>query len=165
MYIFLLYLLFAAAFDLRERRVPNWLVIAGCLSAALTLLLDIQPLSLTGTQAVTGAFAGFFGLLIFYVLGLMGAGDVKFAGALGLWIGWQMIIPVWAVGTMIAGMHGVFTLITRWLARGAGVQVTETKTNLTQPARFHRDRWKRETPYAACLAAGTVIVMFWNSAT
>jgi prepilin peptidase CpaA len=164
--LFLLFLLFAAVFDLRKRRIPNWLVIAGSLSAAFTLIFDVQPFNLTWPQTAVGALIAFFGLLLFYSIGLMGAGDIKFAGVLGLWMGWQLIIPVWAVGSVIAGLHGIFILATRWLERRSCVPVAnEIKEDLAPPALFLRNRWKRETPYAACLASGAVIVLFWNSST
>ncbi|MDW5441683.1 prepilin peptidase [Polaromonas sp. SM01] len=161
-----MFLLFAAVFDLRKRRIPNWLVIAGSFSAALTLFFDIQPFNLTWPQAVVGALIAFFGLLIFYSMGLMGAGDIKFAGVLGLWMGWQLIILVWTVGSVIAGLHGIFILATRCLERRTYAPVAnEIKADMAPPALFQRNRWKRETPYAACLAAGAVIVLFWNSST
>lgn len=111
----LLWLLTAIVQDGRERRVRNWLVLAGAALALLALALDLQPFALPWTDALLGAAAGFAGLLCFYLLGLMGAGDVKFAGALGLWVGLQPLLFIWLAASLLAGLHALLWLaLQRW---------------------------------------------------
>ena len=38
----------------------------------------------------------------------MGAGDVKFATALGLWVGWKLLLPIWALSCVFSLVHGLF---------------------------------------------------------
>ncbi|WP_390349679.1 prepilin peptidase [Variovorax boronicumulans] len=97
------------------RRVPNWLVVAGAGLAITALGLGAGPLGHDWRAALFGAGAGFGFLLLFYATGLMGAGDVKFASALGLWVGLPALAPIWIGASLIAGIHSVLWLaLRRW---------------------------------------------------
>jgi prepilin peptidase CpaA len=138
-----------AAFDLSRRRVPNWLVVAGIATAAGLLALGAHPFGLGWSDAVLGALIAFGALLPFYVLGVMGAGDVKFAGALGLWLGLMPLIPIWLGASLLAGAHALlWVALQRWpvaprlaLALGATGEPRST----------------RRVPFAAYLAVATLI--------
>lgn len=113
--VLLLWLLTAIGQDGVQRRVRNWLVLAGMVSALAALALGQHPFGLTGSQALVGGAAAFGGLLCFYTFGLMGAGDVKFAGALGLWLGLPPLLPIWLAASLLAGLHGLLWLaLQRW---------------------------------------------------
>lgn len=113
--VLLLWLLTAIVQDGVQRRVRNWLVLAGMVLALAALALDLQPFGLTWPQALVGGAAAFGGLLCFYAFGLMGAGDVKFAGALGLWLGLPPLLPIWVAASLLAGLHGLLWLaLQRW---------------------------------------------------
>src|SRR5262245_17097417 len=96
----------ACIFDLRTRRIPNWLTFG---TAALGFLFHL----VTGGFGALGlsALGWLAGALIFVVpfaLGGMGGGDLKLLAALGAWIGPQD--AVWlALYTGIAG--GVMGII------------------------------------------------------
>ena len=87
--LFVLFVL-TIIFDLRERRIPNWLTLssmfAGMAYHAATgglqgLIFSIQGLAL-----------GFTLLILFYAAGGMGAGDVKLMGAVGSILGPMNVI-------------------------------------------------------------------------
>ncbi|WP_198970034.1 A24 family peptidase [Xylophilus sp. ASV27] len=104
----LLLLLAVWVHDWRRRRVPNRLVLAGLLAGAAALLPGVhQPLGVGPWQALAGMLVGFFCLLPFYPLGWMGAGDVKFAGVLGLWFGVQPLLPIWCLASLLAALHAL----------------------------------------------------------
>jgi prepilin peptidase CpaA len=76
----------ACVYDLRWRRIPNWLVLVlGLLGVAFTLG------RLPGRAGIGTAAAGFaVGLLLWIVpfaLRMLGAGDVKLFAAAGIWVG------------------------------------------------------------------------------
>ncbi|CAN7602617.1 A24 family peptidase [Variovorax paradoxus] len=160
----LFWLLFVAVYDFRKRRVPNWLVLAGSVLALAALSIGTQPFGISWTAAATGAAAGFGFLLLFYVAGLMGAGDVKFAGALGLWVGLSALIPIWVIASLLAALHSVLWLVLRrWpsfprlyllLSDQRPATVDEGNVRSHGRARF--------IPYAAYLALATVVWMVWG---
>lgn len=131
------WLICIAGNDLTRRKVPNTLVVGGAVLALLALGIDRQPLGVGWLEALGAATAGFLGLLAFYVFRLMGAADVKFAAALGLWVGLWPLAFVWTGASLLAGLHALVLVTWR---RYAG---------------FARSR-RREIPYAAYMAAAAM---------
>lgn len=82
-------------------------------------------------------------MLLFYALGLMGAADVKFAAALGLWIGPWPLLWVWVGASLLAGVHALALLVWR------------SRTGLPRTR-------KREIPYAAHMAMVTMGWLAWQ---
>lgn len=93
-------LLVASLCDLRQRRVPNLLILVGSLTAVGLALSPWAVLS-----PLMALFGGLVGLLLFlppYALGLMGAGDVKLLGMCGLFLG-PVLVLQGALYAMLAG--------------------------------------------------------------
>ena len=139
--VLLAWLACTAFHDLRYRRVPNWLVLAGALSALAALGLGLQPFGVGWPAALTGFAAAFCFLLLFYATRLMGAGDVKFAAALGLWVGLQPLLPIWIGASLLAALHGALT----WIRKNKPLE-----------------RRRRQIPYAAHMAAASFGWMAWR---
>jgi prepilin peptidase CpaA len=160
--VFLFWLLFIAVNDFRKRCVPNWLVLSGAALALASLAIGLQPFKIDWMAALTGATIGFGFLLLFYAVGLMGAGDVKFAGALGLWVGLPALVPIWIVASLLAGAHATLWLILQrwpWFPRlaqilSAGQRPAANGEEASQKTRF--------IPYAAYLALATAVWMVWG---
>ena len=157
----LLWLLCVAVYDFRKRRVPNWLVLSGAVMALAAISFGAQPFDVGWTAALAGAAAGFGFLLLFYAMGLMGAGDVKFAGALGLWVGLSALVPIWIGASLMAGVHSALWLaLKRWplfpplaLLLGGPSRTPETRAPARRP---------RIVPYAAYLTLATAAWMVWG---
>jgi len=155
-----MWLLFVIVYDLRQRRVPNWLVLAGAFSALATQALGAGPFGHDWPAALLGGAVGFGFLLVFYALGLMGAGDVKFAGALGLWVGPSALLPIWVIGSLLGGLHAVLWLgLRQWpISNRLSLMLfgpSQISANST-PTRV------RFIPYAAYLALAAAIWMVWG---
>lgn len=97
----LLVLAIASCFDLRQRRIPNVLPIivfaAGLLMLALAPQHAISP---GGGASIVGLVLGAAALMPGYLLGALGAGDVKLMAASGFVVGWVvalMLIVMWAL--------------------------------------------------------------------
>ena len=77
----------AVAHDLRARRIPNLLTLPACLGFL------VLRLALSGADGLISGLAGLgLGLALMlpaYGLGVMGGGDVKLAGLVGLVLGWH----------------------------------------------------------------------------
>jgi len=124
----------AMAWDVRTRRIPNWLTL-GAAGVALGYALFSGGLSGLGF-AVGGWLVGAALFFPLFALGGMGAGDVKLLAALGAWLGpvdavWLAIFASIAGGAMavvVSMYHGylgqagtnMWFMLTHW--RAAGVQ-------------------------------------------
>lgn len=79
--------------DLRTLKIPNWLTVSAFVAG-----LAFHAITQDGWNRLTFALGGFavgFGvMLVLWLIGGSGAGDVKLMGALGAWIGatsWLMV--------------------------------------------------------------------------
>jgi prepilin peptidase CpaA len=98
-----------AAWDLKSRRIPNYLTFCGAL-AGLGFQLGFHgfPGLLNGLE---GLGLGFFLLLVPYLLGGMGGGDVKASAALGAWLGPQRAFVLF----LYMGICGGLIILVVWL--------------------------------------------------
>ena len=154
----------ACVFDLRTRRIPNWLTFG---SAALALGFQFAAGGLSGVgHGILGWMTGVAVLLTPFLLGGMGGGDVKLVGALGAWLGpgetfWvvmytgiagaamALVVGAWQ-GYLRQALSNVWLLLTHW--RVAGLRPFPELTLSTS-------RGPR-LAYAVPILAGT-IVMLW----
>lgn len=159
--ICLLWLLFVAVYDFRQRRVPNWLVLAGAVLALAALALGSNPFDSDWGSSLFGAAVGFGCLLLVYTTGLMGAGDVKFAGVLGLWVGFTALLPIWIISSLLAAIHGLLWIfLQRWpLSPGFAGLLFRQPLSVGKAPTTGRIRF---IPYAAYLALATVLWMIWS---
>lgn len=159
--ICLLWLIAVAVYDFRERRVPNWLVLAGIVLALAAQALSSNPFGSSWQSSFLGGAIGFGFLMFFYVTGLMGAGDVKFTGALGLWVGFSALVPIWIIASLMAGAHSVL-----WLALKHWPFFPRLALVLAGPSRASEPdalpRRVRIIPYAAYLALAAAAWMVWG---
>lgn len=110
---FVFWLAGVAVCDFAKRRVPNRWLLAGAILAIVALIWNVSPLAVTWQQALAGGIGAFTILLGFYALGMMGAGDVKFAGVLGLWLGGPALVPIAVGAGVLAFGHALFCLARR----------------------------------------------------
>lgn len=95
-------LVLAAGIDARSHRIPNWLTlpgtVVGLLYSAFTPVWDTH-----GFLRSFGGWAIGFGLVFpFYLMRMMGAGDVKLMAMAGAWLGIS-VIPSAVLGSFVAG--------------------------------------------------------------
>ena len=95
----------AAVFDLRYRRIPNWLVLLAFSSGLLARGFLGLDAVLSGLLAAALAFV--FGLL-FYLLGGLGAGDVKLMGGLAAFLGLEGLLTGLAVMAAVGVLMALF---------------------------------------------------------
>jgi prepilin peptidase CpaA len=154
----------ACWFDVRTRRIPNWLTFP---AAALGLVAATFANGGSGTASSAGGLL--FGLGLFFPLFLLkglGAGDVKLMGALGAWLGTSVIFGV-AFYTSLAGGVLALALIVRHryaaqAARNLWLLLTHWRVFGIEPV----DAVTLETskgpklPYALPIATGLALT-FW----
>jgi prepilin peptidase CpaA len=130
--------------DLRNRRIPNWLVLP-------FLVLGIAASGwLQGWHGIGQSFAGLgLGLLIYgflFWMGGMGAGDVKLCAAIGAWIGPNQLF----IALVVTAMAGGIMVLCWALVGGFFKDLFTGKGN----------HLKRKMPYAPAIAVGTLISFF-----
>jgi len=85
----------AASIDVRKRKIPNWVTLP---SAMTGVLLNFSFFGFRGLlSAIFGILAGFFLLFFVYLMGGMGAGDVKLMAVIGAFLGpWLVFVAfIW----------------------------------------------------------------------
>jgi len=121
-------LLIAAITDYRTHRIPNWLVLSGALFGVIYNIAVPPFLHASWLWPLQGLGLGFVVFLPLYLLGVMGAGDVKLMAMVGAIIG--PIDTVWVLlYTMITG--GVLSIV-MVLARGTATRLWRNLSTLFQ---------------------------------
>ena len=148
-----------AVTDIRRFRVPN----------AITLSLLVSGLIYQATvegwpglaRGVGGAAFGFACLIVPYLLGGMGAGDVKLLAGLGAWLGLSMTSDVLIAAALFGGFYALIlatmtgsvrrTLddLKSLIDRGARAAEVPVQRVVEQPGRR-----RRLVPFAAMVALG-----------
>lgn len=149
--IFLMWICISASIDFIYRKFFNWLAILGGLTAILSISIypESHPVNIAILDSVLGAVVAFFALLVFYGLKMMGAGDVKFAAVLGLWVGWKLLLPIWTLSCLFAVVHGLFS-------RSALKYFFVATSFMKDGTEAGNEKF---IPYVTYLSAATVIVL------
>jgi len=161
-------LVVAVLHDLRERRIPNFLVVGGIVIALLVSAID-KGLGGIGSS-LTGMLLGMALFLPFFALRLIGAGDVKLFGVVGGFVGVNALLMVWFYTLLAGGVLGVVSIL---LARSAPQFFRNMKlllismTYRVQGVGMSLEEMATQTsvriPYAVAIAAGVVIWMVRQS--
>src|ERR1700690_3011171 len=107
--------------DWRSRRIPNWLTVPGLvLGIAANSWLRGWP---GARDSLLGAGLGLLLLLPFVWIRSLGAGDWKFVGALGAFLGPQNLLTVLLLGILVNGLMAVIMVIMK-------KRVRETASNM-----------------------------------
>ncbi|WP_316157585.1 A24 family peptidase [Cupriavidus sp. BIC8F] len=152
----------AAISDLRSRRIPNWLVVAGLL---VSLVLQISQLgAASGAWTwLTGALAGLVPFVVLYLMRALGAGDAKLMAAIGAFVGPQpllyiMLVTFLAGGVMALVMIAIFRSPRQALA-SISVMLMSLPFGVTSVHTAGEDKTPgSRLPYAVPIAAGVLLV-------
>ncbi|QTO49867.1 A24 family peptidase [Burkholderia latens] len=146
--IFLVWATLVGASDIRSRRIPNALVIAGLVGALTGAAISGNPFGVTMGQSMIGAFVGLVCFSLFFALRVMGAADVKVFAVLGAWCGVQALPWLWLIASIAAAFHALSVMV---LSRTSISALCKRDT----PAMTLGGR--RATPYAALLVMPAVV--------
>jgi prepilin peptidase CpaA len=158
-----------AAGDLHSRRIPNYLTFGGALAG---LVFQTAVLGWPGfVQSVLGAFLGLALLLPAYILGGMGAGDVKALAALGAWLGPKACFSVFCYMGLAGGVLSLGVLIWKgilWRYLKHGYQLLQNfvfcrDRRLLLETLPHGSGQTSGLPYGVAIALGMVAYLQWGS--
>jgi prepilin peptidase CpaA len=146
--------------DVRSRRIPNVLVGGMLVFAFLGGVLGTSPAGSVGA-ALLGALCGLALWLPFWLLGMLGAGDVKFYAAGAAWLGpslgWRAALLAallgGALGVLIAarerGVSGTAALVSAQVMHPGAFIASADVTSIEDAARTF--------PYAVPMAAALAV--------
>ncbi|WP_279615873.1 A24 family peptidase [Paenibacillus pectinilyticus] len=99
----------AFVYDMRFARLPNKLTMFGVLAGLLFHAVNEGWSGLV--VAIIGALTGFLVVLILYLLGGLGAGDVKLFAAIGAMMGVLFVLQTLMYAILCAGFIGLIILL------------------------------------------------------
>jgi prepilin peptidase CpaA len=110
-------LLVAGVTDLRSSKIPNWLTISAMTAGLLShSLFNGMSGFLFSAKGLGLGFALFF---LLYVLGGMGAGDVKLLAAVGSFIGAEAVFTAGIVTMLLGGLYAIAMMISYYGVRAS----------------------------------------------
>jgi prepilin peptidase CpaA len=156
----------AAVYDVRFRRIPNWLTLSGVLlGLALNSFLNVMGLNwysgFNWRSALAGmglAFAVYFPL---YLLRGMGAGDVKLMAAIGAIVGPSNWFGIFVLSNLLGGLIAVFLLLSKGRARRTFSNVGYMLNELAhfRPPYLRREELDLKSPKAVTMPHGLAIAI------
>jgi prepilin peptidase CpaA len=163
--------LIAAVTDVWKYKVYNLLTFPLLASGLLYHVVRGGSLGLTGS--ILGALVGFGLMILLYMMGGMGAGDVKFVTALGAWLGLPLTLYVLIVGCIAAGIYAAVLLVAAPSRRETMLNIQILWLRLICLGRHlgsedrveaevkRPDRRRRLIPFSAMIALGLVATFLW----
>lgn len=152
----------AAAIDVKQRRIPNWLtypsIILGVLLRGMLLGWEGVASALAGCVLAGGIF------LLFYLVRAMGAGDVKLVAALGSLLGPSdavvMLLATAICGGVMAIVYAVYRkrACATFVNVGAALQFHAVSGLRAHPELNLDNPVALRMPYGLAIAAGTLCV-------
>ena len=150
----------ASVFDVRSRRIPNWVSVAGALvGIGLNAFLADSP---SGAWfALKGLLLGFGVYFLLYALRAMGAGDVKLMAAVGSIVGWQNWFGIFIITAILGGLMALILVVAKGRLQktlfNVGFILSEMKRG--RPAYLEREELDVKSSKAVGLPHGAVIAV------
>ena len=164
--ILLALLLIASISDCRSYRIPNWLTVGGTTFALLySLVVPFSPQM--GFGWALGGFAlGLSFMLPLYMLGLMGAGDVKLMAMVGAFLGMTgtlyAVLLVFICGGLSALAYSAWRHSLRQLFSNVQLKLRTLLVSSfggSQPHAAMASPSAGRLPYAVSITLGTLIFL------
>ena len=113
----------ASYFDLKERRVPNKLILmmlgTWAFAMSVRLLIDFESAIQVMSDGAIGATVSGGLFMVVYLLSRkgLGGGDVKFMAAAGLFLGFGASIMTILIGSVFAAVTGIILILLKRIGR------------------------------------------------
>jgi prepilin peptidase CpaA len=170
--VILVAVLIAAVTDVWKFKVYNVLTLPLLLSG---LLYHGVVGGMTGLlHSSLGVLFAFSLLIAFYLIGGMGAGDIKLVAAVGAWLGLPLTLYVLCVSSLAAWLYGVVLILLRGGVREMWVNLQILWHRFIIVGRHLAaddqvealvdcvDRRRRLIPFAAMVALGMIATLGWT---
>ncbi len=145
----------AAVTDIRSRKIPNLLTFPALLAG---LLMNTWAGGLHGLlYSIEGTLVGLGLLIIPYVLGGMGAGDVKLMAAVGSLVGPIGALNAFLATSIVGGTMALLVLLSRGTLKKIGCGFASGMGISALKSASAESRNKAGLSYGVAIAIGTII--------
>lgn len=160
--------LLAAFWDMRTHRLPNWITVPSFVAGVLFHIIHgaIAGATWYGGAAeglgfsMAGFAAGFLPLLLLWMIGGGGAGDVKLMGAIGAWMGLTLTMITYVLSMVFVAFVAVGLLCYRAIRPARQKNASQPKSSGAEGR-----RWQAPiVPFGVPVCAATWLVLMWNLA-
>lgn len=158
--VLIVLVLAAAVYDVRYRRIPNWISVSGAVIglALNTFLYSGLPGLIFSAKGLALGFGLYF---VLYALHAMGAGDVKLMGAVGSLVGWEDWFAIFLVTAILGGVLALLVMVLRGRVKKTIWNVGYILGEMThgRPAYVSREELDVKSPKSVGLPHGAVIAV------
>ena len=164
----------ATVTDVRYLKVFNWLTLPLLLAGLIFHGIDSSWVGLG--EAVFNVIVVFAVLMVPYVLGAIGAGDLKLVAALGAWLGTSTTFTIAAIGMFATGIYSLALLARQRRLADAWWTFKLSMVRLTMVARCMGNEGEtvhemaatpegraRLIPFSVMIALGTFTIIIWQT--
>jgi prepilin peptidase CpaA len=153
----------AAFFDIKERRIPNLLIVVGLSGGILIAYLQGNSHVFS---SIIGFFAGLFGLLLPFAFRWMGAGDVKLFATVGTLIGYTLLPRVFFYSCITAGTIALLGLVIGYVKQVSFIRFWNDckfmfltmRSGLPQATAINAGAYS--VPWGVAIGAGTIMAYY-----
>lgn len=150
----------AVGTDIRFSRIPNWLTFP---SMGVALAMHTWLNGIHGALfSLAGLGAGFGILLLFYIAGGIGAGDVKLMAAIGAMVGPHGVLSVALLSALAGGLYALGAMGYQWGLAATGQRLVYAACGVVLAG---GTGWMKEFQlpfklrYGLAIAAGTLLFL------
>lgn len=155
MTVFLVFIVagIASISDVRTYRIPNWLTFGAIL---VGFILNFYLTGITGLLvSFWGFIVGGLALLPFFMLGGMGAGDVKLIAGFGALGGPMFAMNALLTGSLFGGLAALLILVRKYGCK-------DFFARLFLLMKFKGTQENSILPYGVYISAGALLSCFWG---
>lgn len=136
--------------DMTQRCIPN-IAVLGLITLGIfvPIFLPSSWFAADWESAVAASGLAFTFFLPFYLVGLMGAGDVKLAAGLGMCVGLALLLPIFFISIGLAVVYAMISGFSPGLKKSVQPIPTEGASR----------RFQRLVPYGSLLCLATAVVL------
>ncbi len=156
-------LVFAGIIDYKKQKIPNYLTLPTILIA---LIYHCNLSGMNGLLfSLLGMFTGIALLIIPYIMGGMGAGDVKLLGAIGAFVGCKSVVVVFLFTAVFGGFYAIGVLIwyekslIKFLKKAFHTVLSIVLTKRYKPELENKNKIKPRLCYGIAIALGGFLYM------
>ena len=155
-----IFVITAAVLDYRTKKIPNWITVPALLAAFV--FHAVSPDSRGILWALAGFAVGFSLLIVPWLLGGGGMGDVKLLAALGAWLGPLMILAVFGASAVLAACMAAAVMVSASVTQGISAargRYLNLDHGGAAAAAAPRAKPRRVIPFAVPICISTLIIV------